>query len=200
MGVRRRLTRFFSHGDSGKRRGATILISVKFSVQQKQKLRHAKNRCVKIQYRCCGIWCYELRKIMLKAAEKRKHIHACLLFLVVFLPLVFWLRLCVAFWLFSMVLRTADSYRSFIQGNKRQCCYHKKLLLSAINTHLLLLQSLLTLLLHSSPPRLLPVPVLQEFPLALLQLLFMVAPGPLLPLQPAQLPRGWGEKKRSEPI
>lgn len=63
--------------------------------------------------------------------------------------------------------------------------------ISIIHSYFLLLQSLFALLLHSSAPRLLFEPLLQELLFALLQLLFIVLPGPLLPLQPVQLPRGW---------
>lgn len=140
---------------------------------------------------------------MLKGRKKREHIHLYLLLLVGFLPLVFWF--CWVFWLFSNFLRTADSYRSLNQENKLQCwCYSiqsrvspppkiKVFLIFTIKTYFLLLQSLLALLFHSSPPPLLFVPLLQEFLLALLQLLFEVLPGPLVPLQPVQLPRGWGK-------
>lgn len=57
-------------------------------------------------------------------------------------------------------------------------------------TYFLLLQPLPAFLLHSSAPLVLFEPVLQEFPLSLLQLLLIVLPGPLLPLQPVLLPKG----------
>lgn len=139
---------------------------------------------------------------MSKERENRRHVHLYLPFLVSFLPLEFWF--CWAFWLFSSVLRTADSYRSLNEDNKLQCWrYSIHSCVSfppgmdflggilIINTYFLLLQSLFALLLHSSTPPLLFEPLLQELLFALLQLLFIVLPGPLLPLQPVQLPRGW---------
>lgn len=102
---------------------------------------------------------------------------------------------CWALWLFSTVLRTADSNRSLIQ-----VVVLSKASLSPSTkrppfpaTYFLLLQPLPALLLHSSAPLLLFQPVLQEFPLPLLQLLLIVPPGPLLPLQPVLLPKGCGQ-------
>lgn len=93
------MTKFFSHVVRGKRRGAGILISAKVQAQQKQKVRHSSEQV-----------CYEQRDSL---KEKNNSAHQHLLFLLSFLPLGFWL--CWAFWLFSSVLRTADSNRSFIQ-------------------------------------------------------------------------------------
>lgn len=55
--------------------------------------------------------------------------------------------------------------------------------------HLFLFQPLIALLLHGGTPRFLLEPLLQDFLLALPQLLLIVPPGPLLPLQPVLLPR-----------
>lgn len=61
--------------------------------------------------------------------------------------------------------------------------------------HLFLFQPLIALLLHGGTPRFLLEPLLQDFLLALPQLLLIVAPGPLLPLQPVLLPRDCRESR-----
>lgn len=124
--------------------------------------------------------------------ERNKGTNQHLLFLLSFLPLVFWF--CWALWLFSCVFRTADSNRSLIQVviiKVVEWLYPHHQLLTA--THFLLLQPLPALILHGSTPPLLFQPVLQELLLPLHQLLFVVLPGPLLPLQAVLLPIGCGE-------
>lgn len=115
-------------------------------------------------------------------------------FLLGFLPRTCWG--CRAFWLFSCVFRTADSCRS-CKTRPSQARHSLAPLPSRAAAqlfrrsalHLLLLEPLIALLLHGGPPGLLSEPLLQDFLLALPQLLLIVAPGPLLSLQPVELPR-----------
>lgn len=149
------------------------MISAKVQAQRKQKIRHSSERV-----------CYEPRE---SHKERNNSANQHLPFLVSGLPLVFWF--CWALWLFSSVLRTADSNRSFIQVvQMNQCPSTKTHPFTA--SYLLLLQPLSALLLHSGAPLLPSEPLLQEFLLPLLQLLFVVLPGPLLPLQPVLVPMG----------
>lgn len=56
-----------------------------------------------------------------RRSDKAGHLLVPLPYFLDFLPLQSWSGGCRAFWLFSRVFRTADSYRSFMQKNASLC-------------------------------------------------------------------------------
>lgn len=183
------MTKFFSHAVIGKRRGTSVvLISIKFKCS-KDNMSEANNLCVKILHEQKR---EEIRQTGRRQKQRRLGGSGSLTVLgdlpasgVLALTLLGLLALLLGFAhckLMSLLNSQSNTLQCVLSLNPPDGVY--------VKTHLLLLDPLLALLLHSSSPPVLLQLLLQEFLLAFVHLLFVVQPGTLLPLQPAPFPGG----------